>query len=523
MTNGLEVLPAAAARGNAIHRLATLGLMQASVSVVVLALLAVLAFLAASPLNADFVFHLKAGEWIVAHGALPANDPFSFTRPDAHWLAFEWLFQVIVFALFKAGGFMGVKFFAALIVLGTLILVLRTARRAASEAAAVTITIAVALAVLPWSPPRPQIITFLLFAFFLRTILAYTDTGNARALRPLPILTMLWANLHGGFVLGLLLIGVAGFARWAQRVLNPVEQNARALPLLACCAACVLASAVNPYHFKLLAYPFTLSMMSSTRLITEWMSPQLRDPVTLVVAGLVLAWGLAQLARDRSPPPIDVALPCFILLMAMDSKRHLPLAAIALGMFLARALGDGAARRTSDLLRRIAPSVVGGSSHATAPLPDKVVHSLNWVLLAGIAALAIYAYPITSKGLAEAENKPGGWKAIDYVATARICGRGFNELSFGGYHIYRLHPAKQVFVDLRADTYGDDFMREYMTILNGEEGWDVAFDKYSLDYVVVGKATALRQLLLTRGDFEEVYRDEHNVVLTRRGGCHRPH
>jgi hypothetical protein len=322
--------------------------------------------------------------------------------------------------------------------------------------------------------------------------------------------------------MGLMLVGVAYISQSIVRRVTHTEQfgmGARAFPLLVCLIACTLASALNPYHFKLLAYPFSLSMMWSTRIITEWMSPEFRDPTTLVVVALVFAYLFAQLIRNHPLHAFDVLMPALAVVMALDSRRHLPIAAIVVGLFLARTLGFDGFGRANAMARGYLARTDRFPENRQVTIerrPRNLESILSWVLLASVAALTLYGSPSAERAIAEVGNRVMAWKAIDFVARADIRGRGFNELGFGGYHIYRLHPSHKVFVDLRADTYGDDFIREYVKMLNGEEGWEDAFARHSFDYVVVGRSAALRQLLLVRGDFREVYLDKYNSVLVRK-------
>jgi hypothetical protein len=82
--------------------------------------------------------------------------------------------------------------------------------------------------------------------------------------------------------------------------------------------------------------------------------------------------------------------------------------------------------------------------------------------------------------------------------------------------IYRLSPAQKVFIDGRAAPYGDAFVKEYLKIFLAQEGWEEAFDRYEIDYVVCARSAPIRQLLLQRGDFVSVYKDEFNSVLVKR-------
>ena len=145
-----------------------------------------------------------------------------------------------------------------------------------------------------------------------------------------------------------------------------------------------------------------------------------------------------------------------------------------------------------------------------------MVYVMNWLMLSASLLLALAYWPMLARQHMEAGNEFIGWKAVDFVVSRGITGRVFNEYGFGGLMIYRLNPAQKVFIDGRADAYGDAFVKEYLKIFFGQEGWAEAFDRYEIDYVVCARTAPIRQLLLQRGDFVSVYKDEYNSVLVKR-------
>jgi hypothetical protein len=91
----------------------------------------------------------------------------------------------------------------------------------------------------------------------------------------------------------------------------------------------------------------------------------------------------------------------------------------------------------------------------------------------------------------------------------------FNHYNYGGFLVYQFYPDQKVFIDGRADMYGDDFIWEYMTINNGGENWKELFDKYRIDYAILDKQAPISQLLLLSGDFTLVHEDNGHILLLR--------
>jgi hypothetical protein len=140
---------------------------------------------------------------------------------------------------------------------------------------------------------------------------------------------------------------------------------------------------------------------------------------------------------------------------------------------------------------------------------------LNWVVLLAVLVILVgYAPTFQARQQARA-NELLPIAAADFVLAHEITGKMFNNYDDGGYLIYRLAPARKVFIDGRADVYGDRFIADFLDIYNGKANWKEKFDKLSIDYAILGKDAPIRQLLKTDPAFKEVYFDQHYSVLLR--------
>jgi hypothetical protein len=234
----------------------------------------------------------------------------------------------------------------------------------------------------------------------------------------------------------------------------------------------------------------------------------------LVVLGLAYGWSVA--FRDSRPRLQELLLATAMILLSLNANRHVPFGAITLGPLLALALADGVLAKLEPWWQR---SGVRNRYQKTAGHGRQLgreLYVMNWLVLCASVLLGLAYWPTHAARQAEARNELTGWKAVEFVASRGITGRVFNEYGFGGLMIYRLYPAQKVFIDGRADAYGDAFVKEYLKIFSGYEGWAEAFDRYEIDYVVCARNAPIRQLLLQRGDFVSVYKDEHNSVLVKR-------
>ena len=140
---------------------------------------------------------------------------------------------------------------------------------------------------------------------------------------------------------------------------------------------------------------------------------------------------------------------------------------------------------------------------------------LNWIVLFAIIVCLGAYYPIFHANLDKKIYVNLPIKAADFVVKNHITGKMFNYYDGGGYLIYRLAPDRKVFIDGRADLYGDKFFNDFIDIYFGSATWKEKFDRLAIDYVICGKDAPIRQLLLAEGSFKDSYIDESHAVLLR--------
>lgn len=465
----------------------------------------------------DYFWHLKAGEYIVSHRALPAGDVFSFTRSGQPWVLHEWLFEVILFGVFTAWGESGVRLLTAAFVVATLGLTYSLTRRLGRSA-----FVASALAICGgivfsagWTP-RPQLVTYLFFALYLSILLGYKYHGLRRALFALPLLMLVWVNVHGGYVIGIALALLFTGAEWLVfcfgTTRDPVRKE-RLIQLTMVAAATTLASLANPEFIKHWLYPFQVLGMEANRYIQEWQSPDFHQFGHKMYLLLCAVFVLSYVYATRRADLTELLVPGFFLFNGFISGRHLPLAVLTVMPFIALALGRGetaactARWRNSRLAHRYAATVGGGKQLGRAE------GVLNWVVLLA-AGMGLWLFQPVFRANAEkqAERLPAG--AADYVIKNRIQGK-FNVYGEGGYLIYRLGPERKVFIDGRVDVYGDRFFKDYIRIYTGKAEWKQAFERHAIDYAILDKDAPIRQLLLADGSFREAFSDKQHSVLLR--------
>lgn len=469
----------------------------------------------------DYWWHLATGEYILEHRSLPDGDVFSYTFEGRPWVLHEWLFQVVLALTHQLAGDFGVHALTAGLTVWALSIAHGAARHFLPDhrALLILLTLAVAALLVMAAHPRPQLFSYVFFSAYLDILLAYRYRGEVKGLWLLPPMMVLWVNLHGAYPVGMVLIGLfvlaegegGGIVRWRKP-----EGWRRMRTLLGVGLATLLASAVNPDHVLHWLYPFQIAGMKVAQSgLLEWESPDFHMAYAKLFLGLVLGYFVAGAYRWHRPDLADLVVPGFFAVMGFVAVRHMPLAVLALLPFLARTLADG----PLDELRRGSGRlgawwglhVSGGTA-----LGDRE-YVFNWILAVGVTLALLAVYPARQAGSAERLNESLPVKAADYILSAGVEGNMFNTYHYGGYLIHRLWPGRKVFIDGRADLYGDAFIREeYDVIHDGRPGWKSAMERHAIDYVVCEHNAPIRQLLLARGDFTLAHDDEKNSVLVRR-------
>ncbi len=469
----------------------------------------------------DFYWHLKTGEYIVAHGGLPQADMFSHTNAGRPWVLHEWLFQVFIYLVHAAAGDWGIRIFVALMLTACFgVCYAICARLLDGDQAKALIVALLYCSIITAVAPRPHLFTFLFFALFLHILLSFKYFGETRRLWLIPPVMVIWVNLHGGFFIGLVLVVLFALGEWMGYWFSGKSdaQARRRLRLLALTgAAAFVATLANPEFIRFWLYPFqVIGMEASKGLIEEWRSPDFHQPIFTYWLLLVGSFIAVMLYVPRRPDPTEFIVPLAFVAGAFIARRNIPLAALAMAPFAAAHLRAGlmdSLRAFPARFRQAHPMATPGK-RAGAPL-GKLEYAMNAALILLTVVALILIYPERQKTIAASLHRIIPVAAVDFIEREGIEGRMFNTYHYGGYLIHRLYPQQRVFIDGRADMYGDAFIRQALAIYQGSSEWKSLFDRHAVDYVICESEAPLRQLLLQAGTFRLVYDDGMHSVLLR--------
>jgi hypothetical protein len=473
--------------------------------------------------DGDPGWHLRAGEWILANGRVPHADLFSFTRAGQPWFAWEWLWEAAFAGLHRWGGMAAVILASVAVLAATMCLLFRLAVRVSGNAVtAIALTVVACGASSVHFIARPHLFTLLfttVFLWILETERRRAAAGERISVRwLLPALTVLWANLHGGFITGIPLTAAYG-AGTILRDLSRGESARHAWlagrSLVMTAALCLAASLANPYGYRLHWHVYQFLTDSFPLLhIVEFQPLDFHSPaarffeVLLVVGCLAGAWSVLKRRFEHA-----LVLAAWAH-MALMSARNIPIFAILLTPIAALCIEEwlegAVASQCGDVVKRSAKRLLrlGAETAAMEGLPRFYTGAA-----ASLLALAAILYapnpPEKFRPSYNAERFPV--RAMTSIPDGPS--RVFTADAWAGYLIYKQFPIRKVFVDGRSDFYGDSMEKVYRDILYARPGWRQLLDSYRIDAVLLPPDSALVSTLRLSTGWHPVYEDKTAVVF----------
>jgi len=475
--------------------------------------------------DADTGWHIRNGELILATHQVPHTDPFSYTRGGAPWYAWEWLYDAVIAAIHHAAGLNGVVLFTAVIIALTFSLLFRfVLRRSGNFVVAVGLTLLAAGAAQIHMLARPHVLTWLFTLLWLEALYRFEE-GRSAVLLWLPPLMLLWVNVHGGFLLGLVLLAIFLCGRlWTVCSAPDKEGRRRLAQLAAVFVLCLGVTLLTPYGYQLHMHVYEyLSNSYLMDSINEFMSPNFHAQgyvyfeVLILLSVLAAAWGRLSLTAT------DLLLLLFAIHAGLYSARNIPLAGIFIALATAPMWAEvfSVSRKSLaapawtgallDSLRGISAEMGGMESRFRG-------HLLVVTALVLSAAVAVNGGRLFSRQVMDAHFSEHKFpvRAAEFIASQKISDGVFNPDSWSGYLIYRLYPHTRFYFDDRHDFFGEAFVRDYVTIRHADSQWPELMRKYQVRWVLIPARWSLTAVLKESRDWHLEYDDGLAVVFSRR-------
>ncbi|HVH64251.1 MAG TPA: hypothetical protein VNA65_11695 [Candidatus Dormibacteraeota bacterium] len=456
----------------------------------------------------DFWWHLRIGRWMVENGRLPSTDIFTYTVTDHVWTDHEYLTEILMWLTYNWFGLITLEVAFGVITWAGFWLMYQQVRRQPF----VIVGIGLALAAIAGSPiwgPRAQMITFFLTCLELYWLHGYLS-GRSRAINFFPLVMVLWANLHGGWVIAFAWLGVALLAEavaWTMDRENPAHlMHLRRLGIITLASG--LAVAATPHFLSLYPYPFqTEGSVAQQRLIVEWFSPDFHltflRPFEAMIFLLVVGFAF------RRPSVYELLLSLLALFLALQSARNIALFVAAVTPVMINTYGGiwkdlAASRRWTNW--------------TIPPRPFFAATTAIVLVLVVGSTLVRIGSSISPTRQQALDNTTYPVAAADWLAAHPDVGtRMYNQYGWGGYLANRFYPQpnRRVFIFGEAALMGDPLLNQYEDVQTLRPDWKQILDHYQVDYIVYNRDEALSNVLATQPDWKLVYEDSVAMIYVR--------
>ncbi len=474
----------------------------------------------------DFWIHLRTGEDILHTGQIPRVDDYSAAGRGRPFVAHEWLGAVLIAVLVRAFGAFGPTLLSEAVALGVAALLFVALSRESRRSVLLVPLLVLCMYLTCFRiGPRPECLTFLLLAAFLAAVERWRRTRRLRDIVWLAPVEVLWANFHGAFLMGVVVIWAAvvyaaccaRFPRFQGEERTYSWRQVGEVFVVA--IGCSLAPLVNPYGVELLTHTIKMSQGSEfaamrTR-ITEWQPPfsatsYFRANFPYLMLGfalqLVLLW-TTLLLRLRHRPFLDLCVAAMMSWLALTANRFIPFVAIA---------GFPIVVRNGDALTAQA---MGDSGRRWRDSPTRSLFECT-ALAAIIAATIAYGYPYGPQRRAELGWGYAGRRPVAEVAYIRehhLRGTVYTEaLTEGSYVMYALYPLVRPVVDARIDMLGEQRYLEYEKTHDSGAALLAYLDRYDVRLAIVFRGGRLGSFLVNTGKWTRASQSAERMLLTRR-------
>jgi hypothetical protein len=472
--------------------------------------------------DAGIGWHIRTGQLILSTHHIPRFDPYSSIMGGKPWIAWEWLYDAIVGALDSCVGLNGVVWLTALVVAAVFASTFQSmiARGANLVAALVMILIALSASMIHILA-RPHVVGWLFVVIWFsildsseRESLAGKISSRSRRLWLLPVLMVIWVNLHGSFLLGLILCAIywlSAFWSWQATsrtfddtllriALGQHLQNLSGVTFL-----CAAATFVSPYGWAL--HRHILSYLADTFLmnhIEEFQSPNFHQLAPRCFLVLLILTFATVVIRRRPPRLSEFLLALFAIYAGLYASRNLPVASILLVLVVGPLLPP------LRLVSKFTKQMIAVDSTLTR-------HIWPVVALVFVLLVAFNGGRFAGKVLADAHFDPGRMPvaAVNNLEKLGISQPVLTPDYWGGYLIYRLYPKAKVVIDDRHDLYGDQILASYLKMFRAQPGWEEFLRDHDVTCVVMPRNASIAALLSQMPGWKSIYSDSVAITFVR--------
>lgn len=461
------------------------------------------------PLDGDVPRHIAHGQRMLQQGRLLTTDPFSFTMPGAPILESEYGFQIIVAWMYNHFGLISLGLISVLLLGATYAVSTNTMLRSGVPPSLMLLALGLSI----WMSSRQWVARpHLVSQLFLAIVLWQYFCGKNR--RPLWIIPfyVLWANLHPGWLYSLVFVGVLSFGHLVEFLIDRKSEydKQQFFATAWICVAGGISSFITPHGYHLHQHLRAVTKMTYTLdNITEWRSPNFHGtfqlPLMLGILGVVIALGLSE-RRLRMPTLMIIA---FQVQQALYSSRNKPMFGLVALTFVVIHVAPEWVR----LRDRFVTFAAKYDRVWTAPYGA-------WGYASGVGLVVLLA--LTHGHIGRYEVMPTQFSSVQYpmtlIARSRannVQGRLYTNIQWAGY-IDLAWPEQKIFIDGSGDFFGDDILRQSMTIQERSAGWQDMLKKWDIELMLLPRNSMLAREVAAIPGWRQADADSTAVLLSRR-------
>ena len=444
------------------------------------------------------------------------------------WYAWEWLYDAAVALVHGWYGLNGVVFASAVVIALTFSLIFILAQaRGGSFAATILLSLLAITASSIHFLARPHIFSWLLTVLWFHLLdSSETTPSGGKKLWWLPVITLLWINVHGGFIIGFILLGIYALINLASfySLKNPAERalaRKRLTRIILVGIASGFASRINPYGFQLHVHIYRyLSNRFLMNQINEFQSPNFHGIAQQCFVLLVLITIAAFAWQKRKPRPAELLVALFAIASGFFASRNLPTSSILLTLIIAPYLSARSEERSDaePQLERKESRIQAFAGRMQSM--DRQLRGHLWPLLLVLLGMwiCISGGRLGSRQIMSANfsEKSFPVHAVDFIQQHQISDPIFTPDDWGGYLIYRLYPVTRVVADDRHDLYGEQFFTDYLKLIHIEPGWNDVLNSSQANWVLMPVKSPLIEALTANPQWSVAYRDDVSALLQRK-------
>lgn len=459
--------------------------------------------------DGDLGRHITIGNYVLANHTVPTHDIFTHTMRGEYLVPHEWLLGVVFALTTRLMDLDGAVLISGITIASAFVIVYKQMLdREVFRLPAMFITAwAVLASFLHWQV-RPHIFTFLFIAVWI-SILEKVMKDKKVQVWILPTIMVIWANSHGGFFLGFVILG-AYFTGWVWEFWQGHAPKETGIYLVTAGILSFAVSFINPAGWHL--WITSAGLIGKKFIIdntSEYLSPNFHTTSTwpfliMLVASILLTSTSKNKLRAHE---------LFMLLgwtgLSLYMARNIPLYAIVTAPYLGFLLQPILVK--SKLLNRTNDAIT--NVEVGQQLRGFVYPALA-VLLVGYALISGIRFDLAQKG-----NQHNAGKfpvdAVNWLDDNPQDGNMFNEFVWGGYLLYRLWPEQNIYIDGTTDFYGEAFTREYAQVVSQGDGWQDTLEKYDVSWAILPTGRSIINALENELGWQIVYQDSTATIIRK--------